>query len=128
MTAIIPRSTCIEQPKKSRRRRRAPSGGLTSAPRSSAMADMGQLRAGTFVAAVAAALLAAFVVVESLRVPLLIEPEPRIDTVSVAAAGLGLSLLVLDAVLPVPSSAVMIALGATFGPVGGLVLSVVGSV
>jgi uncharacterized membrane protein YdjX (TVP38/TMEM64 family) len=87
-----------------------------------------RLRASMLVAGVLAVLLVVFLVVEWARVPLLVDPRSSLETVSVVAAMIGISLLVVDAVLPVPSSVVMVALGATFGLVGGVVLSVVGSV
>ena len=79
-------------------------------------------------AAVVAAMLVVFLVVEWAGVPLLVDPTPWLRTVSVAAAVVGVTLLVVDAFVPVPSSAVMVALGATFGLVGGIALSVIGSV
>lgn len=89
---------------------------------------LGRLRAWTLVGGLAAALLVVFLVVEWAGVPLLVDPRPWLHTVSVAAAMIGIGLLVFDAVLPVPSSVVMVALGATFGLVGGILLSVAGSV
>lgn len=89
---------------------------------------LGRLRAWTLVGGLAAALLVVFLVVEWAGVPLLSDPRPWLHTVSLAAAMVGVGLLVFDAVLPVPSSVVMVALGATFGLVGGILLSVVGSV
>jgi uncharacterized membrane protein YdjX (TVP38/TMEM64 family) len=75
-----------------------------------------------------AVLLVVFVAVEWAGVPLLVDPRPWLRTVSVLAAVIGVGLLVADAVLPVPSSVVMVALGATFGLTAGTLLSVVGSV
>jgi uncharacterized membrane protein YdjX (TVP38/TMEM64 family) len=46
----------------------------------------------------------------------------------VLAAGLGVGLLIVDVVLPVPSSLVMVAHGALFGVLWGTMLSLVGSV
>jgi uncharacterized membrane protein YdjX (TVP38/TMEM64 family) len=89
---------------------------------------LGRLRAWMLVAGVLAVLLVVFLVVEWAGIPLLVDPRPSLDTVSVVAAMIGVGLLVVDAVAPVPSSVVMVALGATFGLVGGVVLSVVGSV
>ena len=86
------------------------------------------LRPWTLPVGVLAVLLIVFFVVEWLRVPLLVDPRPALGTVTVAAAIIGVGLLVADAVIPVPSSVVMVALGATFGFVGGAVLSVIGSV
>jgi uncharacterized membrane protein YdjX (TVP38/TMEM64 family) len=88
----------------------------------------GRLRAWTVVAGLMAVLLVTFVVVEWAEIPVLADPRPSLRTVSVMAAIIGVGLLVVDAVLPVPSSVVMVALGATFGPVLGILLSVVGSV
>lgn len=79
------------------------------------------------VGALVAALLTAFLVVEWARIPLLVDPGPSLHTASLVAAMIGVGLLVVDAVLPVPSSVVMVALGATFGLVDGMLLSLVGS-
>jgi len=67
-----------------------------------------------------------FVLVEALGVPLLVEPTPWLNRGGVAAALLGVSLLVADVLLPVPSSLVMMAHGALFGVLGGTLLSLVG--
>jgi uncharacterized membrane protein YdjX (TVP38/TMEM64 family) len=80
------------------------------------------------VTALLVVLLAAFVVVEALRVPLLTGPEPWLREAGFAAAAIGVGLLVVDVVLPVPSSAVMVAQGALFGVVGGTLLSLAGGV
>lgn len=70
--------------------------------------------------------LAMFVVAQALQVPLL--TDARVDAAEATwpAAVLGVGLLVADVVLPVPSSAVMIAQGAAFGFVAGSLLSLVG--
>ncbi len=70
---------------------------------------------------------ALFVAVEALDVPLLTDPRPWLAGHAVPAAGLGLVLLVVDVVLPVPSSVVMVANGALFGALVGTLLSVAGS-
>ena len=72
-------------------------------------------------------LLVMFLVFEQLGLSLFDDPDAWIHsrTGSVAAAGVGL--LVLDVVLPVPSSLVMIAHGAIFGLVLGTLLSLIGS-
>ena len=85
------------------------------------------LRPWTLVGGLAAALLVVFLIIEWAQVPLLVDPGPSLHTVSVMAAMMGVGLLVGDAVLPVPSSLVMVALGATFGLAGGIALSVLGS-
>ncbi|WP_328474928.1 VTT domain-containing protein [Actinoplanes sp. NBC_00393] len=87
---------------------------------------MGRLRVWMLVAGVAAVLLAVFLIVERAGVPLFTDPQPVLGTVSVAAAAIGVGLLVADAVLPVPSSAVMVALGATFGLAAGAALALLG--
>jgi uncharacterized membrane protein YdjX (TVP38/TMEM64 family) len=68
-----------------------------------------------------------FLAVEALGVPLLTDPGPWLDADAVPAATVGVGLLVVDVVLPVPSSLVMIAHGAAFGPLIGTVLSLAGS-
>ncbi|MGA8045511.1 MAG: VTT domain-containing protein [Dermatophilaceae bacterium] len=88
----------------------------------------GRVRAWAVLAGFAATLLALFAIVEWAGVPLLVNPSPWLQTVSLAAAVIGVGLLVVDAFVPVPSSVVMVALGATFGLVGGIALSVLGSV
>jgi uncharacterized membrane protein YdjX (TVP38/TMEM64 family) len=68
-----------------------------------------------------------FFLVEALGVPLLVEPTPWLNRGGVLAATLGVGLLIIDVLLPVPSSLVMVAHGALFGVVGGTLLSLVGS-
>lgn len=80
------------------------------------------------VAALVTVLLLAFAVVEATGVPVLGDPLPALDGGGLAAAGVGVALLVADVVLPVPSSVVMIAHGALFGVVGGALLSLAGAV
>jgi uncharacterized membrane protein YdjX (TVP38/TMEM64 family) len=70
---------------------------------------------------------ALFLAVEALDIPLLTDPAPRLEAAPLAAAAVGVGLLVLDVVLPVPSSLVMIAHGAAFGPLLGAALSLLGS-
>lgn len=71
--------------------------------------------------------LAAFGIVEALGVPLLTDPTPWLSHGGLAAALIGIGLLIADVLLPVPSSLVMIAHGALFGVVGGTLLSLVGA-
>lgn len=85
-------------------------------------------RAFTLVAAFLAALLLAFLLVEWVGPAILVDPSPRLERMSPVAAAAGVGLLVIDAVLPVPSSVVMVVLGATFGAAAGFALSVAGSV
>lgn len=70
--------------------------------------------------------LATFVVAEALELPLFTDPDLYIDSASWPAAAVGVSLLVVDVLLPVPSSGIMIAQGAAFGFALGSVLSLVG--
>ena len=74
------------------------------------------------------ALLAAFVIVEALHVPLLTDPGDDLGGGGVGTAALGVGLLVVDVALPVPSSVVMTVLGARFGVAVGAGLSLLGSV
>ena len=69
-----------------------------------------------------------FLIVEALHVPLLSDPTPWMKHGGVIAAVVGVSLLVADVLLPVPSSLVMVAHGALFGVLWGTVLSLLGSV
>lgn len=69
-----------------------------------------------------------FLIVEALGVPLLTDPTPWMNRGGVFAAVLGVSLLIADVLLPVPSSLVMVAHGALFGVVTGTLLSLLGSV
>lgn len=73
-------------------------------------------------------LLAVFGTVEALGVRLLTDPSPWLDQRGPLAALAGVGLLVVDVLLPVPSSLVMVANGAIFGVVAGTALSLVGSV
>jgi uncharacterized membrane protein YdjX (TVP38/TMEM64 family) len=68
-----------------------------------------------------------FLLVEALGIRLLVEPTPWLKSGGVPAATLGVGLLIMDVLLPVPSSLVMVAHGALFGVVGGTLLSLVGS-
>jgi uncharacterized membrane protein YdjX (TVP38/TMEM64 family) len=79
------------------------------------------------VGGIVAFLLVLFLVVEVTGVPLLKDPSPWLGSGSTLTALLGIGLLAADVILPVPSSAVMVAHGALFGVVGGTLLSVGGS-
>ena len=70
--------------------------------------------------------LATFVLVEQLELPLLTDPRPGLTAGSWVAGVLGVSLLLADVVLPVPSSGVMVVHGAVYGLVVGSILSVLG--
>jgi uncharacterized membrane protein YdjX (TVP38/TMEM64 family) len=78
------------------------------------------------VGVVLASFLAGFALVEALQLSVLSDPSDALRPGGAAAAALALALLVLDAVLPVPSSIVMIALGALYGPLLGMLLSLLG--
>ena len=66
-------------------------------------------------AAVFALFLALFLIARAWNVPVLADPTPQLRQAGVPAAFLGVGLLLVDALLPVPSSLVMIAHGAAFG-------------
>lgn len=72
-------------------------------------------------------MVALFLLAELFDVPLLTEPEPLRSGSGALAAFTGVALLVVDVVLPVPSSVVMVAHGALFGIVAGAALSMAGS-
>ena len=80
------------------------------------------------VAGLLVAFLALFAVVEAADVAVLTDPAPQLAQGGPAAAVVGVGLLVVDVILPVPSSAVMVAHGALFGVVLGALLSLLGSV
>ena len=81
----------------------------------------------TVVGAMLVVLLALFSAVEAMGVPLLTDPSPWLDRGGPMAALVGVGLLVVDVLLPVPSSLVMIAHGAIFGVLAGTALSLIGS-
>ncbi|WP_219417397.1 TVP38/TMEM64 family protein [Pseudonocardia nigra] len=78
--------------------------------------------------AVLVILLLAFLAAEALGVPLLTDPTPAMSAATPAAAAVGVGLLLVDVLLPVPASAVMIGHGLLFGAVAGAALSLVGGV
>jgi uncharacterized membrane protein YdjX (TVP38/TMEM64 family) len=78
--------------------------------------------------AIFAVFLVLFVLGEAWGLPLLSDPSLQLRGAGLAAAALGVGLLVADVVLPVPSSLVMIAHGAVFGAGLGALLSLVGGV
>lgn len=82
----------------------------------------------TVVGLMLAVLLGMFGAAEALEVPPLSDPSPWLDERGPLAALAGVGLLVVDVLLPVPSSLVMVANGAIFGVVAGTALSLVGSV
>lgn len=72
-------------------------------------------------------LLALFGLVTLLGVPLLTDPTPYMPAATPAVALLGVTLLIADVLIPVPSSLVMVAHGALFGTLGGTLLSLAGA-
>ncbi|MDF2626469.1 MAG: hypothetical protein K0R39_300 [Symbiobacteriaceae bacterium] len=74
----------------------------------------------------AALLLTLFIIVDTLRIPLLTDPTPWLTRGRPLAAAISLSLLVADVLIPVPSSLLMLANGALFGLWGGAALSLTG--
>ncbi|MGB3328504.1 MAG: VTT domain-containing protein [Thermomicrobiales bacterium] len=81
-----------------------------------------------FALAIAAFILISFLIVEALGIPILVDPSDQLGRGGIAAAMLGVGLLLVDVLLPVPSSIVMTAQGALFGVVMGTILSMIGSV
>lgn len=69
-----------------------------------------------------------FLIINALNVRILIDPTPWMAGRSWQVALIGVGLLVVDVLLPVPSSLVMIAHGMLFGILWGTLLSWVGSV
>lgn len=88
----------------------------------------GLRRIGILWLLITALLLLVFAAFEGFGAPVLGEAGTRLRRQSAATAALGVSLLVIDVVLPVASSVVMVALGSLFGVIGGTVLSSVGGV
>jgi uncharacterized membrane protein YdjX (TVP38/TMEM64 family) len=78
------------------------------------------------VGVVLASFLAGFALIEALQLPLLTDPSDPLRPGGAPAAALALALLVVDAVLPVPSSIVMITLGTLYGLALGMLLSLLG--
>ena len=76
--------------------------------------------------AILVTLLSIFLVVRAVGVTVLDDPRPALEGAGAVGAFLGVGLLVGDAVLPVPSSLVMISLGALYGPFAGALLSLAG--
>jgi uncharacterized membrane protein YdjX (TVP38/TMEM64 family) len=72
-------------------------------------------------------MLALFGVVEGLELPLLTDPSPLFGEGAAVAAVASVALLASDAVLPIPSSVVMVANGAVFGAAAGSTLSLLGA-
>lgn len=72
-------------------------------------------------------LLVLFLLVGALGVPLLVDPTPWLARGGPVAAVVGVLLLTIDVLLPVPSNVVMLANGALFGVAGGALLSLLGS-
>lgn len=73
-------------------------------------------------------LLGMFALVESLGIGVLSDPSGTLSGGGLGVALIAVSLLVADVVLPVPSSIVMVSLGAAYGLVVGAALATAGSV
>jgi uncharacterized membrane protein YdjX (TVP38/TMEM64 family) len=85
-----------------------------------------RIRIALLMAALLAVLASSFLVVQALGVTLLEDPNTALDGGGTWPAVLGVSLLVVDALLPVPSSVVMISLGALYGAALGATLAFAG--
>jgi uncharacterized membrane protein YdjX (TVP38/TMEM64 family) len=79
------------------------------------------------VAGVLAIFLGLFFLGSLLDIPFLNDPMPFLQQAGWVAGAIGVGLLALDVVLPVPSNIVMISHGALFGILVGMVLSLLGS-
>jgi len=77
---------------------------------------------------IATFVLISFLIVEALHIPILVDPSDKLERGGLGAAVLGVGLLLVDVLLPVPSSVVMTAQGAMFGIVTGTILSWIGSI
>ncbi|MGY1617378.1 TVP38/TMEM64 family protein [Geodermatophilus sp. SYSU D00691] len=84
-------------------------------------------RYGVVGAGVAVVSLGGFALAQALHVPWTGASSP-VPTAEPGVALIGVALLLGDAVLPVPSSLVMLGLGAAFGTAGGTVLALIGRV
>lgn len=80
------------------------------------------------VLAMMAALVVVFVVVRAAEIDVLVDPRAVFEGLGAAAAIAAVALLIVDVVLPVPSSIVMMWLGATYGWATGAVLAIAGCV
>jgi uncharacterized membrane protein YdjX (TVP38/TMEM64 family) len=80
----------------------------------------------TLAATILALFLTTYLVVEALDVGFLTDPRPSLRGTGWLGAVLGVSLLVADQFLPIPSSLVMISLGALYGAPAGIGLALAG--
>jgi uncharacterized membrane protein YdjX (TVP38/TMEM64 family) len=83
---------------------------------------------GLVTAVLVVVVLALFAVTAASGIPLLTDPLPAMRGAGWPTAFIGVGLLVSDVALPVPSTVVMVAHGASFGLVPGTALSLIGSV
>lgn len=72
--------------------------------------------------------LALFFLVEALHISVLVDPSDLLVHPTIVTALFGVSLLIADIFLPIPSSLVMTAHGALFGVIPGAILSLIGIV
>lgn len=85
-------------------------------------------RYATVAGCIALVVLASFLIVEALGIPILTDPSDRLNEGGIGAAILGAGLLLIDVFVPIPSSVIMIAHGALFGILWGTLLSWTASV
>jgi len=81
----------------------------------------------TFIGLLLLFFLILFLSVEQLNISIFTDPRYLMQARSVGAASVGITLLIADVFLPVPSSLIMIANGAVFGVILGTLLSLLGS-
>jgi uncharacterized membrane protein YdjX (TVP38/TMEM64 family) len=82
----------------------------------------------TIAATILALFLTTYLLVEALDVRVLTDPRPSLRDAGWAGAVLGVFLLVADQFLPIPSSLVMVSLGALYGAPTAIVLALAGRV
>ena len=82
----------------------------------------------TIAATILALFLTTYLLVEALHVHVLTDPRPSLHAAGWAGAALGVLLLVADQFLPIPSSLVMVSLGALYGAPAAIALALAGRV
>lgn len=85
-------------------------------------------RLALVVVAMMAGLLAVFAIAQAADIDLLVDPRPVLSGLGAVAAVVAVGLLIADVVLPVPSSVIMVWLGASHGWLVGGALSLAGCV
>jgi uncharacterized membrane protein YdjX (TVP38/TMEM64 family) len=87
-----------------------------------------RIRYAAVIGAVVGVLLTAYLVAETVGVPVLSDPAPSLEGGGVHGAALGVGLLFADALVPIAGSVVMVSLGALYGAPLAIALSLLGRV